>query len=430
MRGIIERCVWVVALGLWVAETAFGVLELSPTVTLKEAERLNQASLVAGTNVAAAVALLEKNDRTASSAAVDFAIGNFYFQMERYEPAIAAYGEAVRKLPSFRDARKNTGRAWLLLGREAEAVRVYQKLVEEGHFDADIFLLLGHGLMLQRQAVSAESAYRQALLLDAENRDARRGLIQALLEQQRLQEVRSLVRSVLNSDPGEASYWSLLVNANVALSDTGNAIRAAETSRRLDACTPVTLMLLGDLYLDAGRPAAATACYDEVRASGGVDAPRFLRSVEGLVQMGEADRASALLDAIEEDVLKGSPEENVLNRRKVMRLRADMAALKGERKHSITLYQELVTSDPLDGRALLRLGDLLRENGQEGEAELTYERAGRLAGFEADALACRARLEVEGGHITEAVALLEAAQRIESRPNIARYLEQLRRLEE
>ena len=428
MRGISEGGVLMVALALLAVKTAAGVLELSPTVTAKEAALLEQASSVAATNAPAAAALLEAHDRAGASAAVDFALGNFQFQMERYAQAIAAYGEAIRKLPSFRDARKNTGRAWLLLGRDDEAIRVYQDLVADGHQDADIFLLLGHGLMMRRHAVPAESAYRQALLLDPVNRDARRGLIQSLLEQQRLDEVRSLVRSALEDEPAESSLWTLLVNAEVALGDTAAAIRAAETARRLDACTPLTLMLLGDLYLDAGRPAAAVACYDGVRAAGGVETARFLRAVEGLVQMGETARAATLLDVVEKEVVQADPAGTAPVRRKAVRLRADIAALGGDVEHAVALYREVVSADPLDGRALLRLGELLRESGKTGDASLAYERAGRLSGFEVDALIGRARLEVDAGRISEAVGLIEAAQRIEPRPPVARYLEQLHRL--
>jgi len=422
---------WLAVMLLAVQAAAGGVVALSPSVTPKEAEMLERAAAVAATNAAEAVLLLEGIARANASAAVDFALGNFYFQAGQYENAIAAYGEAARKLPSFRDARKNAGRAWLLLGRDAEAVRVYQDLATEGHFDADIFLLLGHGLMLRRHAVPAESAYRQVLLLDPENREARRGLIQSLLGQQRLNEVRSLVREALDSEPGEAAYWGLLANVETALGDSPAAIRAVETARRLNACPPALLMLLGDLYLDAGRAASAVACYEEARrADGGVDSVRLLRAVEGLVLLGEAARAATLLDAVEAGMAASEVPPAADASRTVLRLRAEIAALDGDLANAVARYRELVAEAPLDGRLLLRLGDLLRETGNAGEAELTYERAGRLAGVEADALTRRARLESDGGRIAEAVGLLEAAQRIDPQPHVARYLEQLRHLAE
>ncbi len=392
-----------------------------PKVSAREATLLNQAAALAVTNMPQAVALLTAANDTEASAALDFAIGNFQFQDGQHEKAVAAYQAAVRKWPSFRDARKNLGRAYLLLEREQEAIKVYQGLVVDGYVDADTYLLLGHGLMLKAHAVPAETAYRQALLLEPEHPDAQRGLIQSLLEQERYAEVRNLLRSALDQQPREASYWALLANVEVALENTEAAIRAIETARRLEACPPLLLTLLGDLYLDAGRAAEAVACYEDARRAGGVANTRFLRAVEGLVQLGEADKASALLDRVEAEL--------ALDDMTGVRLRAEIAALQGNLNQAIALYRQLAAADPLDGRILLRLGDLLRESGAVGEAELTYERAGRVAGFATEALVRRARLEIGAKRFSEAVELLEAAQRLNPQPSTARYLEQIRQLD-
>lgn len=395
-----------------------------PRVTAREAALLGQASAVASTNVPQAVEMLAEASGPDSSAALDFAIGNFRFQAGQYEGAVAAYLEAERKWPAFRDARKNLGRAYLLLERAQDATKVYQELVSEGYADADIYLLLGHGLMMRHHAVSAETAYRQVLLLDTDHRDAQRGLIQALLEQERFAEVRNLLRGALDQQPGEASYWSLLANVEVALDDTGAAIRVIETARRLDACPPLLLALLGDLYLDAGRAAEAVACYREAHSTGVVEYTRFLRAVDGLIQLGEAEKAEMLLISI---VVVLRPEDDDA-RQTVTRLNAEIAVLKGKANQAVALYRELAAADPLDGRILLRLGDLLRETGAAGEAELTYERAGRVAGFEAESLVRRARLEVDAQRFAEAVELLEAAQRLNPQPSAAHYLQQIRQL--
>ncbi len=420
---------WGVSVAAMLAATAgvAGVTALEPTVTAREAQWLEQAAAVAVTNAPQAILMLTSDRREPASAAIDFAVGNFHFQLEDYEAAITAYQEAVRKRPAFRRARKNMGRAWLLLDREDEAISVYRDLVADGHFDTDIFLLLGHGLMLRGHAVPAESAYRQALLLEPESRDARQGLMQALLDQQRYAETRNLTRTALDADPGDPGYWSLLANVEVALGDREAAIRAIETARRLDACAPLTRMLLGDLYLDAGRPTEAVAVYEEARVAGGIETARFLRAVEGLVLLGEGVRAEALLKTVEA-VLPEAEKRVPATVRAQTRLRMEIAVLAGDSARAMERCREWVALDPIDGQALLRLGDLLAEAGETGEAELTYERAGRLAGHETESLARRARLAMQANRIDEAVTLLENAERITSRPHIARYLEQLRRL--
>ncbi len=395
-----------------------------PPVTSAETRLLEQAMTVSETNLLAAVELLQGGDPGMQGAAMYFTAGNFLVQMEHYEAAVSSYQEAIRKFPAFRDARKNLARVWLLLGNDQEAVRLYQGLVSDGHFEAEIFLLLGHGLLLRNHTVPAETAFRQVLMLEPSNQEAHRGLVQSLLEQNRFQEVRQLVRGAIDLDPSDTSYWMLLANVHVSLGDMAAAIRTAETARRLNACPPMLLMLLGDLYLDAERATEAIACYDEAWQRGQITPKRFLRAVEGLVMARDADRAAALLETIELPDAPDSAMEHLM-----LRLRADIAALEGNTDQAVVHYRSLVAADPLDGRMLLRLGDLLREQGLSGEALLTYERAGRLPGMEPDTLVRRARLQVEEGRIHEAVSLLERAQQIEPRPHITRYLDQLQRLQ-
>ncbi len=419
-------CTLLLAVSQWAA-----AVPLEPTVSAKESQLLVQATAVAETNLPQAVVLLEAVAGEQSSAAIDFCLGNFHFQADQLDDAIRAWTRAVEKFPAFRAARKNIGQACLQQGDADAAIRVFQGLVAEGHADADSFLLLGHALMARQHAVPAESAYREVLLQDAEHADAMRGLIQALLEQQRLQEVRSLLRTALDRSPGDAAYWSLLANVDIALQDPAAAIRAVETARRLDACPPLLLMLLGDLYLDAGRASEAVACYDQAREAREIPRSRFLRAVEGLVALGDAERAEGLLTRLQAPPAAGvasalTPADDFVLRR----LTAEIAVLRGDLKTAVTRFREAVALAPLDGRLLLRLGDLLRETGAGADAALTYERAGRLAGFEADALVRRAQLAVDTQRYADAVVLLEEAERLKPRPEIARYLEQIKRLAE
>jgi len=95
---------------------------------------------------------------------------------------------------------------------------------------------------------------------------------------------------------------------------------------------------------------------------------------------------------------------------------------------AIALYQELLRIDPLDARALLLLARGQRRQGRLEEAALTCERAARLPGFEAEAWVLHAQIEVERERYGRALELLEAAQTLQDRPHVRRYLEQVRRL--
>ncbi len=441
----VESGLWTVGCGLWRVErvlrglavvlllstmpvvAGMAPVRLEPTVSAKEAGILADAAVVGATNATEAVALLRKRDLSKASAALDFAVGNFQFQTNLLAEAEVSYQDAITKLPTFRNARKNLGRVYLLGGQEAKAVTVCQALVEEGLADADVFLLLGHGLALQLHWVPAETAYRQALLLKTDSDDARSGLARCLVQQERYREARSLLRTMLESVPAREELWSLLANVNIALDESDDAIRALETARRLGCCSHSMLGLLGDLYLNAERAADAVASYEEAGMAGWRDHSRMLRAVEGLIMINEAAGAAAILDSLKGDArILADPVLEL----KQMRLEAELAALQGNTETAVTLFRVLIERDPLNGKALLRQGELLQEQGDLGGAELSYERAGRLEGVQVDALVKRAQLAVQRERFDAAVNLLEAAEAIESRPNVARYLTQVRRLAE
>lgn len=422
------RCVVAIA-GLFasIAVAVPEALPVEPTVSTKEAELLAEAAGVGATNAVEAIALLRDVDPGKASAAIDFAIGNFQFQEDQLDAAAKSYQDAIAKLPSFRNARKNLGRVHLLAEDEAQAVAVFQALVADGMSDADVYVLLGHGLTLSGRWVSAESAYRQALLLDADSGDAQTGLARCLVQQARYREARSLLRSMLESSPGNQGFWSLLANVDVALDATDDAIRTLETAQRLGCCNAVMLALLGDLYLNTGRPAEAVGRYDAALAAGWSEPSRLLRAVEGLIMIGEEAGASAILDSLENSAeIRRRPELQ----QSQLRLTAELAMLQGNRKMAIAIYRQLIERDPLHGEALLRLGQLLVLEGELGAAELAFERAERLEGMQAEALVRRGELAVQRERFDEAVRLLEAAETIESRPHVARYLTQVRRLAE
>jgi len=87
-----------------------------------------------------------------------------------------------------------------------------------------------------------------------------------------------------------------------------------------------------------------------------------------------------------------------------------------------------VAIDPLDGEALILLGQHSARAGNPEQAVFYYERAANLEKFEADAKVRHAQLLVGQGKYQEALPLLRRAQSIKPRDNIQQYLEQIERV--
>ena len=78
--------------------------------------------------------------------------------------------------------------------------------------------------------------------------------------------------------------------------------------------------------------------------------------------------------------------------------------------------------------ALLLAGDYYSKNGQREKAEVRYQSAASLPGFEADAFVKHAQLLVQTQKYSQAVELLRKAQKAKRRDNVQRYLEKVEHL--
>jgi tetratricopeptide (TPR) repeat protein len=86
-----------------------------------------------------------------------------------------------------------------------------------------------------------------------------------------------------------------------------------------------------------------------------------------------------------------------------------------------------VALDPLDGQALILLGQHCGRSGDVEKAVFYYERAEGLEQFEADAKVRHAQLLVGQGNYAEALPLLRRAEELKPREDVRKYLEQVER---
>jgi Flp pilus assembly protein TadD len=150
-----------------------------------------------------------------------------------------------------------------------------------------------------------------------------------------------------------------------------------------------------------------------------------LRRVEILAQRGALAEAEGLLAQIKTASSDRLDEEN---RMKLLKLEARLAVAEGVGGEAVDVLEEIVALNPLDGEALMLLGGHYAGNGESDRAIFYYERAGSIEEYEADAKIRQAQVLVEMSKYGEAVPLLERAQELEPREDVARYLEQVERV--
>jgi tetratricopeptide (TPR) repeat protein len=408
-------------------ESYLGDTEIEPTVTQQEREKmLKVLQLISSDKMDDAARLLQKETQEASSAVFDFTLANIYFQKEQLEPAAAAYQAAVQKYPKFRRAWKNLGLIHVRNNEFDKAIPALTRVVELGGGDALTYGLLGFAYASLENNLAAESAYRTAILLDPATVDWKMGLTRSLFKQERYAETAALCGRLIDEDPNRADLWFLQANAYIGLNQPLKAAVNYELVDRLGKSTADSLNMLGDIYVNEELYEGAVSSYIRALENDPQRSPdRALRAARVLVSRGALGEAKRLIKRME--VLHGG-DLTKDQRKDLLRLRARILVSEGSDGAEIELLEQIVALDPLDGEAIILLGQHYARTGNPEKAVFYYERAESLEKYEADARVRHAQLLVSQSKYVEALPLLRRAQELKPREDVQKYLDQVERM--
>lgn len=409
------------------AESYLAETDIEPPLTESERDKMMKVlEFFASDKTDDAVRLLQKNINDASSAVFEFTLANIYFQRDQLEAAAALYEQAVEKYPKFRRAWKHLGLAYVQIGEKAKALPTLTKVIELGGGDVYTYGMLGVAYASVEDYLSAESAFRMAILLDPATLDWKFGLADSLARQERYAEVVSLCDRLIADDPNRADLWLSQANAYIGLNQPIKAAINYEFVDRLGQSTVASLCMLGDIYVNEELFGTAVDAYIRaIQMNPHQGAERTIRAAKVLTAHGALEDTKRLIEAME--TLQGN-YIGTAERKDLLKLRARIAVAEGSGEEEIRVLEEIVSVDPLDGEALILLGQHTARAGDFEKAVFYYERAESLEAYEADAKVRHAQLLVGQGKYTEALPLLRRAQNIKPRDDVQKYLEQVERV--
>jgi len=409
------------------AESYAAETDIEPKLLEPERKQMLEVlKFIQADKLAEAAALLQKTRTEASSAVIDFTLGNIAFQAEDFSTAVDEYNRAVQKFPKFRRAWRNLSLIHVRNGDLEKALPALTKVVELGGADSTTYGLMGFAYSNLEKPIAAESAYRMAILLDPATRDWKLGLAKAFFKQKRFADAAALTGELIKETPDAADLWLLQANAFVGLGQTMKAAQNYEIVDRLGKTTVDSLNMLGDIYVNEGLYDIAVSCYERAMAKtprGAAERP--IRAAKVLVGRGASLEAESLIGRIE-SIYGAELKEG--ERKELLKMKARMAVSRGAGEEEARILEEIVALDPLDGEALILLGQYNGRAGDAAKAIMLYERAAKLEKFEADAKVRHAQLLVGQGKYAEALPLLRSAQQVKPRENIQQYMEQVERV--
>jgi tetratricopeptide (TPR) repeat protein len=416
------------------AESYLAETDIEPQVSDEDREVLLEVSELLATAPAdnpgpvidQAISRLQAAAGPSAGAAVDCTLGSLLFQRERGADAIPFFERAVGKFAKFRRAWNNLGFARMRLGNTKAAALAFVRVLELGGGNAATYGLLGFAHASNEDFLAAESAYRMAALLDPATIDWRIGLAHTFLKQRRFAEAAGLCGALLVANPDRADLWLRQANAYVGMNEPRRAIENLELVDRLGQATADSLAMLGDIYVNEDLADLAADAYLRSIQKGAQGKPdRALRAAKALAARSAHADSARLLEGIDA-VWTGRLDD--ATRKDMLKLRARLAVATGGGEAEAKILEQIVALDPLDGEALILLGQYHGRNGQPDLAVLQYERAAGIPAFEADAKVRHAQLLVGQGKNAEALPLLKRAQQVKPRDHVQQFLDQVERL--
>lgn len=401
--------------------------DVEPRVAPEEVALLEKVRPFMASDLAKAEAVLLKEMKPEGSATLDFTLAGIRFQQDRVDEAQASFERAVAKFPSFRRAWRNLGLIHVRKGSFDRAIEAFVRMIELGGADAYAYGLLGYAYAAKQDFQPAEAAYRNALLLQPENTEWRLGLTRCAYKQQKFEDCAAMLDVLIERYPDKSDFWMLQAHTFLAMKEPLRAAQDLEAVDRLGKSTVDGLHTLGDVYLGENLvDLAASAYLRAIDRDPSQALARPMRAAEVLAARGAMKQARGIAKHLHEE-FDGRMEET--DRRKLLKLEARLSMAEGAGDESTAaVLEQIVELDPLDGDALMLLGQHFAKKNEPDRAMFWYERAEGIEAVETNARVRHAQVLVSLGRYADAVPLLRRAQEAKPREDVARYLEQVERL--
>lgn len=401
--------------------------EIEPRVTTDEIKILEKVRPLMADDLPGAEAMLRDLMKPDCSAILDFTLGSILFQQDRMDEALDKYQHAIGKFPSFRRAWRNIGLINARNGKYDASIIAFTRMIELGGGDGYSYGLLGFAYASKQDFQAAEAAYRNALLLQPENSEWRLGLTRCVFKQGKFEDAAALLDVLITRYPDKSDFWVLQAHTFLGMKQPIKAAGNFEAVDRLGFSTVDNLVTLGDIYVGENLMDLATLAYlRAIDKDAKQPLSRPLRSAEVLASRGaipQAQQVAARIHAV------WGEQMDEVDRRKLLKLEARLSmANGGGTAETASVLEEIVKLDPLDGEALMLLGQHYARQNEPDRAILYYERAAGIEAFEVNAKVREAQVLVSMARYSDALPLLRRALELKPRDDIARYLEQVERL--
>ena len=398
--------------------------EREPEMTAEEYALYEKVATMLTTKPEFALKLLEAmmNDKEPASPAFEFILGNAYYATGQTDRAEASYRNALKRYPTFLRVWNNLGLLYYAGLKYRDAIPCFTQSVILGDRAPVTYGLLAYCLEQEHNIIPAEVAYMQALSSDPENPDWKEGLLRIYIQGKQYGRSEWLLKELIRERPQEARFW--LAYANVLLAENRKLEATAMLEASLGAGVAGTneLNLLADLYADQNLLREAVGVYRRIMvASPELGERKLINLAEMLIANGSLAEASEVLASLKSRV-------TTEGRVKYLQARADLMGAQKKGPEARQELEELLKLEPLNGKALLSLGQSYATEGDFSRATFAFEAASQVPDSTYRACLELAVIELKNRHYEMTVQYLEKALAIEKTTAVQDFLARVKPL--
>jgi len=398
--------------------------EVEPTLNDKDRATL-QGLLPLMPKPADALAYLSKVVGPTTNAIFDFQMASLYFDNGMMEASEKWFKSAIAKAPSFRRAWRGLGMVQVRAMNWKDAVASLGQAIGLGIQDGPTYGLLGYALLSMERAASAESAYRSALMFQPDSMDWKMGLVRAALKQLKAAEAAALCDEILRENPERTELLSLQAEAYLVMKENVKAAENLEILVRGGQAKSEDMTRLGDIYLASKEPALALSAYSRwlERSDRKIeDVDKAISVADSLSSQNALLEAGMLLTKSKAAAGKNLPKDAEAKLLKV-EARLQMSAGKGDA--AAPILERVVELNPMDGSAMMLLGQHYSDKKDNVKATAFYERAAKIKDNEPDALIRLAQLKIGESKLAEALPMLKRSNDLKPRDSVQKLIQDL-----
>jgi tetratricopeptide (TPR) repeat protein len=406
--------------------------DLSAMPSLNEAEQSLQKLISDKLNKAQyadLLATLKLRPKAGMSAAMAYLIGQLALQQQQLSLGADYFTHAIKIQANFGKAYHGLGLAQLQSDKPTDATKNFAKALQLGVNDPQIYSFLGYGYIQSEHFHSAVVAYQQAKLVNPDDAQLNQALLYAHTMAGHHDAALSLLEQMLNATPNDKGLWLHRANALLKKDQFSQGIASLEAAIRLGENNADNLALTAQLQLQHGSINRAQTLYGRIwqtQAQNQVqsNANLVFEACEYLIANQEFAAAKALLKKM--SLPKNSPHGV---QSQLAYLNGLLAQQQGNTALAARLFEQALSFNGVNGKALLALAAVKRSQQQSHQAQMLLLRAGALDEVKLQALTEHADLMMALGRYPKALELLQqAADFAPQEPRLFENIQILQRL--